>query len=191
MTMIKVEGKLRNEEYNVDLEKIITTVMENTEITDGSKNRFMRTVEAGNPMRIVSKAQATIGRIIGITGIFEFAEEFSVKEGDDVSEEATEEPKEREEDETEEPTEEETTMTEFTNQDRFFEVHSEQCENNCWNQISDQYSQVCCECPECGAKYWEAGERFDGDANPQYDDDGRKIGSGEYVEEPFFGVIRD
>lgn len=108
-----------------------------------------------------------------------------------VAEEDTEEPKEREEDETGEPTEEETTMTEFTNQDRFFEVHSEQCENNCWNQISDQYSQVCCECPECGAKYWEAGERFDGDANPQYDDDGRKIGSGEYVEEPFFGVIRD
>ncbi len=80
-------------------------------------------------------------------------------------------------------------MTEFTNEDAFDEEHSKLCGNNCWTQISDSYSQPCYECPECGAKYLEAGERFDGDANPQYGEDGRKVGSGEYVEEEFFGII--
>lgn len=78
---------------------------------------------------------------------------------------------------------------EYTNENEFSEAHSRICDNNCWNQISGQYSQQCYECPECGAKYWEAGERFDGDANPQYGNDGRKTGSGEYVEKKFFGII--
>jgi len=53
----------------------------------------------------------------------------------------------------------------------------------------NNYVKMITWCPECGARYWEAGEYFDGDANPQYDEDGRKTGSGEYVEEEFTGII--
>lgn len=79
----------------------------------------------------------------------------------------------------------------YNNQDEFDEAHDKVCENSCWSQISGQYDANEYECSVCGARYTPKHTYFNSEASPEYDDDGRKIGSGEYQEVEFEGYIPD
>lgn len=74
----------------------------------------------------------------------------------------------------------------FFNADEFDLVHAQICDHgNQWNSIGENVA----ECELCRARVREAGTEFWPDANPQYDSDGRKTGSGAYVEVEFCATI--
>lgn len=79
----------------------------------------------------------------------------------------------------------------FNNESEFDEMHSKICGNSQFVVISGQYDAEEVECPYCGARYVPQQTWFNSEANPQFDEEGRKTGSGEYQEVEFEGYIPD
>jgi hypothetical protein len=77
----------------------------------------------------------------------------------------------------------------INNEKDFDEMHNKICVSRWgeWKQISNEPTTY--ECSECGATYIPEQEYFNSSANEQFDDNGRKIGSGEYQKIEFEGYI--
>lgn len=81
---------------------------------------------------------------------------------------------------------------EYTSEEEFEEAHENVCGyEGPWIQVSGEYEPTRVQCPECGATMTLEQDWFNSDANPQYDDSGRKTGSGEYEHIEFRGVIQE
>lgn len=73
----------------------------------------------------------------------------------------------------------------------FSAVHAALCQddNAQSTQISGSHEPPRYQCDVCGCEEQTAGEHFDSEASPIYDDDGRKTGSGEYRQIEFIGYV--